>query len=157
VGGANGVVTHAFELFHPPLVGAINSGRAQGAIVVVYTAALHLQALAIELEAVVRVKGDGPDAKMKLDGLWRQATRADIKDGAVQRGAIQGPCLDIAQVELKLAENGTALRHGGIGVGGANGGATFVHHREVDVELRIAAPIVVQCHVGLGIFLKADK
>ena len=71
MGGADGIEAHFLELFYLPGLGVIHRHGADGTVVVMQAAALELDFLAIDPQAVLHVRLDGADAEQHAFGVLR--------------------------------------------------------------------------------------
>ena len=66
MGGSDGVEADRFQLLHLPCLRVVEAHRADHAVVVMQAAALQLDDFAIDAQAVLHIRLNGPDAEQHL-------------------------------------------------------------------------------------------
>ncbi len=108
VAGADGVEAVRLHQLDAALLGAIDRGGAEQAVVVVQAAALQLDALAVDAQAALRVHFHSADAERGGHGVRRLAASEQFDLGAVEPGSARGPQLRRGHVEDLLHAGGAA-------------------------------------------------
>ena len=89
--GADGVEAGGFQELHSPLLGAIEGGRAQRAVIVVDAAAGHFHQLAVQQKALFDGPLDRADAEGRGHLIDRLLASHHPGDGSVKAGRLRRP------------------------------------------------------------------
>ncbi len=102
VRGAQAVAAHLLQLAHAVVLHRVGQRRAQAGVVLVIAGAFHLDRLAVEEQAFLRVELDGADAEARLVAIDNVAAGAHFGHQRVEIALFERPELRLADGHLLL-------------------------------------------------------